>query len=84
MACVVYIVDHPQTAIHARLRERLPRNEGKIFSFYPAVEISMPLGSSAQAAFFSPRLPASGLTNLEVEIVAGLPAAEFFMNPSGP
>jgi hypothetical protein len=69
--------------LSARLRERIDANGGRIFprSHSNSTEGNPVKGSKLVASFFAARLPDS-TTNLEVEIIASLPAAEFFASPT--
>jgi len=68
------------TSIRARLRERLPHNEGRIFEVSPSKAIRFPVASNLTMGFFPISLPPA-TTNLEAEIIALHKPAEFFIDP---
>lgn len=78
---VVSDADSESLLLRARLRERLGGDGGRIFwpSGFVAATNSVN-GVKQIARFFSSRLPTIA-TNLEVEIIATLPPAEFLVSP---
>jgi len=78
---VISDADSESPLLRARLRERLGGDGGRIFwpSGFVAATNSVN-GAKQIARFFSPRLPTMA-TNLEVEIIATLPPAEFLVSP---
>ena len=68
------------SSIRARLRERLPDNEGRIFEVSLRKAVQFPVASNLTMGFFPVSLPPT-TTNLEAEIIALHKPAEFLIDP---
>ncbi|HKS36483.1 MAG TPA: hypothetical protein VJW76_04785 [Verrucomicrobiae bacterium] len=78
---VISDADSESPLLRARLRDRLEGDGGRIFRPSGFVAATNSVNGVKQIArFFSPRLPTMA-TNLELEIIATLPPAEFLVSP---